>query len=422
VPSLQSLTRSYKGLPKAIWTLFLTETIMAAGSFVYPFLAFVLTRHFRMTEQQVGLLMAVSAVACLLGTAIGGVLADGASRKRALLGTMTISALAYAAVPLVHSASAVSLLVVLGLGSMAATKPAFDALVSDLTFRGNRRAAFSLLYAAVNIGFAAGPIVASILFSQHIRWLFLGDAAATLAAAGLIALLVRGDARLSSPPGPRAPAATPSIWQHLRDLLPTLKDNPTIITMVVIYTLNVALFAQIFFALPLCLSAHFGIRGANLFGLVMTVNALAAVVLTPAVTWATRRLSPGNCLAIAGLLFAVGLGGYGMARSLVAIFALVLVWTLGELLNTTNARVFVADLAPRAQRGRLGALVEFAHELGFGIGPAIAGYTIAHRGVDSIWPYLASLGLASGLTMALIEWHRTATTKLGALNPLTERL
>jgi MFS family permease len=422
VPNLQSLTHSYQGLPKAIWTLFVTETIMAAGSFVYPFLAFVLTRHFRMTEQQVGLLMAASAVACLIGTAIGGILADGASRKRALLSTMTISALAYAAVPLVHSASAVSLLVVLGLGSMAATKPAFDALVSDLTFHGNRRAAFSLLYAAVNIGFAAGPLVASILFGQHVKWLFLGDAAATLAAAGLIALLIRSDARLTSPPAPGAPATMPSVWQQLRELLPTLKDNPTIITMVVIYTLNVALFAQIFFALPLCLTAHFGNRGANLYGLVMTVNALAAVFLTPVVTWATRRLSPGSCLAIAGLLFAVGLGGYGVTRSLFGILALVLVWTLGELLNTTNARVFVADLAPRAQRGRLGALVEFAHELGFGIGPAIAGYIIAHRGAQSIWPYLASLGLATGLTMALVEWHRTAAAKLGALNPVAERL
>jgi predicted MFS family arabinose efflux permease len=416
VPKVLAFTRLYRDLPKAIWTLFLTETVMATGSFVYPFLAFVLTSHFGMTEQRVGCVMAVSAVASLLGTVAGGMLADGMSRRNALVGAMTLSALAYAAVPLVTSSFFVSLLIVLGLGFMAATKPAFDALVSDLTVRDNRRAAFSLLYAAVNIGFAAGPILASILFAHHVMWLFLGDAAATLLSAALIVSLVRRD-RKRAKPNSESSLSLSRIDQQIRELWPTLREHPTIVPTVLIYMLNIALYAQVFFAVPLYLSAKFGGFGPKGYGLVMTVNAIAVVLLTPVLTSLTRRLSPGICLAMGGLLFAVGLGGHGVTRTMIGVMGLVLVWTLGEMLTTTNARVFVADLAPKAQRGRLGALLQVAHELGFGIGPIVAGYIIAHRGVAALWPCVAAVGAFTCVVMAVVEWQRAVSVTLATAKP-----
>lgn len=412
-----AFTNLYRGLPRAIWTLFLTETVMATGSFVYPFLAFVLTRHYGMTEQRIGYVMALGAVASLLGTAAGGMLADRVSRRSALVGAMTLSALAYATIPLVTSPLVVSLLVVFGLGTMAATKPAFDALVSDLTVQDNRRAAFSLLYAAVNIGFAVGPSLASILFEHHIMWLFLGDAAATLVSALLIVLLIRCEDQLPHVEGASS-LPLPRFCRQLRELWPTLREHPAIVPTTLIYMLNMALYAQIFFAVPLYLSAKFGSFGPKGYGLIMTVNAVAVVVLTPAITWATRRLSTGTCLAMGGILFAIGLGGYGATRTMSGVVALVLVWTLGELLTATNARVFVAELAPAAQRGRLGALLEVAHETGFGVGPIVAGYIIAHHGLDALWPCVAALGTATSVAMALVEWNRAAAETTGAAKPI----
>jgi len=411
VLKLPAVLFSYRGLPGAIWTLFLTETVTAAGSFVYPFLALLLTRQYGMSEQRVGVFMGISAVACLLGTVFGGMLADAISRKHALIATMTVSAVSYAAVPAVSSVTVVSVLILFGIGTMAATKPAFDALVADLTRNDNRRVAFSLLYAAVNIGYAVGPLAASMLFERHVTWLFLGDAAATIIAAALIAILVPQQEPKPLPQERIGKSLDLGAPHGMREVWQTLRQHPAILTMLVVYTLNVALFSQIFFALPLYLNAHFGGSGATLYGVMMTVNAIAVVVMTPAITTATRRLSSGRCLALGGFLFALGLGGYGIATSMAVIVGLVFVWTMGELLNTTNARVFVADLAPPAQRGRLGAMVEFAYELGFGLGPVVAGFVIAHRGIDRLWPYLCAVGLATGLTMLFLEWHRQAATR-----------
>lgn len=418
--SPKNIVRDYFALPRTIWTLFVTETVMAAGSFVYPFLAFVLTRRYGMSEQRVGVLMAVSAVACLVGTLLGGVLADALSRKRALLLTMTVSALAYAAVPCVASVTVVSGLVLVGLATMAATKPAFDALVADLTERDNRRIAFSVLYAAANIGFAVGPLVASLLFANHVTWLFIGDAAATLLAAVLIVLLVPDRFAKSSESRPVERTSSLQLSTQIRQLLVTLREHPAILTLTAVYTINVALFSQVFFAIPLLLSARFGESGAKTYGLVMTLNAILVVVLTPIITSATRRLSPGNCLAIAGVLFACGLGAHGFASSSALVLALVLVWTMGELLNTTNARVFAATLAPSDQRGRVGALVEFAHELGYGIGPVLAGCIIARHGMSHLWPYLAVLGAVTGLTMLLLEWHRVSGFRGRVMRPASQ--
>jgi MFS family permease len=242
-------------------------------------------------------------------------------------------------------------------------------------------------------------------------WLFLGDAAATLVSALLIVFLVRYKEKRHVTIEPSSLQLT-KLGRQLRELSPTLKEHPSIVPTVLIYLLNMALYAQIFFALPLLLSSKFGGFGPRAYGLVMTVNALGVVLLTPVVTSVTKRFSSGACLAFGGILFAIGLGGYGVVKTMVGVTALAIIWTLGELLTVANARVYVADLAPKAQRGRLGALLEVAHELGFGIGPAVAGYFIAHRGVAELWPFLACVGVFTAVAMGLVEWQRVISTTM----------
>ena len=108
------------------------------------------------------------------------------------------------------------------------------------------------------------------------------------------------------------------------------------------------------------------------------------------------------------MLFAIGFGAYYYAVHTWAVFGLVLVWTLGEVLSK-NAQVFIAERALPADRGRLNVLLELAYEVGFGLGPVVAGAIILRHGVGAVWPWAAGVGVVASIVMA-----STLRAELGA--------
>jgi predicted MFS family arabinose efflux permease len=171
-----------------------------------------------------------------------------------------------------------------------------------------------------------------------------------------------------------------------------------------VYTAHIVIYSQIFFALPLYLSSLFGPAGPHHYGLMMTLNGLSVIALTPLLTHATRKLSSGANVMLGGLLFAVGFGAYYYAARTWAVFGLVIVWTLGEVLSKTNAQVFIAERALPSDRGRLNVLLELAHEFGFGLGPVAAGMIILRHGIAAVWPWAAAVGVAVSAVMAGALW------------------
>jgi len=63
--------------------------------------------------------------------------------------------------------------------------PPANALITDLVPEEKRITAYAMLRLAINAGFAAGPMVAGILFVYSPFWVFAGDALTTLMFAGL---------------------------------------------------------------------------------------------------------------------------------------------------------------------------------------------------------------------------------------------
>ena len=63
-------------------------------------------------------------------------------------------------------------------------------MMADLTNTKNRKAAYSLLYLGINIGFSLGPLIAGFLYNHYLKILFLGDAATTILSLILVAVFV----------------------------------------------------------------------------------------------------------------------------------------------------------------------------------------------------------------------------------------
>ncbi len=160
------------------------------------------------------------------------------------------------------------------------------------------------------------------------------------------------------------------------------------------------------FSLPLQLAAVFRDGGPQRFGTIMSFNAVVVIVLTTFVIHTTERIKPALTVAIASLFFAVGFGITGYLRSLPLFFISTLIWTVGEILQATNASVYVANHSPITHRGRFNAIAPIIMWSEFGLGPPLSAQFIKAFNLSSIWPLcfaLSLLGAALLFVLHLLE-------------------
>jgi len=145
------------------------------------------------------------------------------------------------------------------------------------------------------------------------------------------------------------------------------------------------------------------VSGPTVFGAAMMTNGLTVVALTALVVLASRRLRSLASVALASLFYAVGFGayylvdgsGYGVPLALGA----TVVWTVGEILGSTNGNAFVAEKAPPAYRSRVNSVVSFSYIAGSALAPLAAGSIARSYGSAAVWPFVAACAALSAAFM-----------------------
>lgn len=396
-----------------MYTLFAATVVNGAGIFVFPFLTLFLTQKLGMDERQAGNFMFLTSIAYLPGTMLGGKLADTYGRKLVAVGAQLLAAAAF--IPcgfLVLGVSRISggtaalsvagvlvpAFVLLNIIFDGFADPARQAIHTDITTPENRQAAFSLNYLGHNLGFALGPLIAGFFFNRAPQWLFWGNAIAASAAVILVAFLVP-----ETKPTEEAVAAslrTDSTERaHEGSLWSAVAARPSLVVFVFLTAWFGLVYAQHRFAIPLQTEALFGLRGAALYGSLMTANAVLVLIFTAPLIAFTKRFRPIVNVAAAGFLFAIGFGILAFARSPAFFFISTFIWTMGEIINTTNAEVYVANHTPMSHRGRFNSILPFIGGFGWAISTPIGGNIIHHAGIPALWivmfavACLASVGL-----------------------------
>ena len=182
-----SLRQSLQTLPRSLWVLSAGSFVNRFGTFVYPFLALYLTRV-GYSAAQAGVAITTYGVGSIASSALGGVLADRVGPRTTIVVSMGASAATMLALSQAHGLMMLTLLA--GLAGLTGDlyRPAGKALVAALAPVPHRVAAYALSRFAVNLGVAAGPILAGVLANRAFGLLFLGDAMTSLAF-GILALV-----------------------------------------------------------------------------------------------------------------------------------------------------------------------------------------------------------------------------------------
>jgi Major Facilitator Superfamily. len=147
----------------------------------------------------------------------------------------------------------------------------------------------------------------------------------------------------------------------------------------------------------------FGDFGARNFGMLMTTNGIVVVFLTTLTTYLTRRFVPIINAAIAGIFYAVGFGMLYFVHSMPGFFISTVIWTVGEILVTTNNSVYIAAHTPSSHRGRFNAILPFiSFNLGSMLGPLVIGKYMNIIGVKNVWVVCSILAVTATVLYSIL--------------------
>ncbi|HYC00849.1 MAG TPA: MFS transporter [Candidatus Limnocylindrales bacterium] len=384
-----------------MWLLELGGLVSMAGTgLILPFLIIYLHDVRGMSLTMAGVATAANYLASLPAGAIGGAWVDRLGPKKIIVLSLLVQAAVISCFPLIREPwHAIALQVAMGLGN-GIFWPAQASMLSQLAAQERRPAAFALQRMGMNLGIGigalAGGAIADVSQASTFTTLFLLDGLSFVAFAAVMAAL-------PSLPG-NADAVEGASYGAV------LRDRPFLGLMVLNTMLIAAGIVPLVEFLPVY-AKHGAAVTEEAIGWIFFANTMAIVVAQlPIAHWLEgKRRMP----ALAGMaamwaamwlvvpLAVENLSAMPAALVLAAVAALL---GLGECLLGPVQAPLVADLAGPSRLGRYMAVSSMTWQLGFVIGPPIAGYVL------DVWPVALWLGMAAAcaLSAAGAMWLESA--------------
>ncbi|WP_373898439.1 MFS transporter [Haloimpatiens sp. FM7315] len=397
---IENYIKPYKGLPRSIYVIFFASIVNSMGNLVGPFLTLFLTYKIGISVSLVGFIVAANSALGMIGAMIGGKLIDTIGRKKILIIFRTASAIGYIICAFVKMPFVITSLLMVSSFLGGFSQPVYSTIITDITEGEARKAGFSLQYMAINIGFSVGPLLAGFLYENYLMWLFLGDAITTLISVYLVFIFVPETLPTKSEFNKTKEKTFESAESG--SLLSALIKRPVLLIFSLIMVLYFIVFSQFNFGLSLQVGDTFNKNGAKIFGVLMTVNAVLCSTITVFITSAVRNIKASLSIALGGLLYVFGFGMIFFIDELYMFIISTIIWTIGEILVSTNTNVYIAEHTPITHRGRFNSIFPIIRRLGFMLGPIMAGGYIKHSSIRNLWLLIGSLSLVASVMMYVL--------------------
>jgi MFS family permease len=370
------------GLPRPFWYVWAGTLVNRMGYFVEPFLALYLA-HRKLDPATIGVVAACFGAGAFASQAVGGYLADRIGRRFTLVTGMLASAVGYLALGAAPNLPAIAAAAAWTGLAIDLYRPAVAAIVADLVPSADRSRAFALLYWAINLGAAAAGMIGGFV-AQRAYWpLFVVDAATCL---GFAVLISRGvpetkPERSADSGGGYGPA--------LRDKL--------LLGLVGCALAGGVIYLQAYSTLPLVIRRE-GL-GAQAYGVIIAVNAVAVIVLQPLTLRWLPHLPVVRVFAAAQLLQGIGFGLTAFAHTVPEFAGTVIIWTLGEIAFNAVGPALIAEIAPADLRGRYNGLLGVSWGGSALLAPLIGTRVLKEWGGSTVWAGCFVLALVAAVAV-----------------------
>ena len=352
----RGLCRELRSLPRGVWVLAGGSFANSFGVLVLPFLTLYLVRR-GYTAGEAGMTVLLYGLGKLAAAPSGGYLADRIGPRRATALSMFSSAASILVLSRADGLRAIFVLAAIAGLTSELYRPSTTALLSAIVDEEHRVTAFGLYGLATNAGLTIGPALGGLLAEHSFGALFVVDAASS-AVCGAIALRALPETKS---PNPRA--------RRHRGALRAIARDRVLIRLLVVLTLTNVLLFQAQTTLPLWIR-ELGFSSAT-YGALLALNGGLNATLQLPISALSSRFAQHRAMAAGCALIAVGFGVLGLVHSVFLLFAAVVVWTLGELINWPLGAAYVASLAPKELAGRYAGARSFTFALGLVLAPII---------------------------------------------------
>jgi predicted MFS family arabinose efflux permease len=384
---------AFADLPREVWLLALGCLVNRAGTMVLPFLSLYLTVRLHFTVAEAGLVLGLWGVGSMVGSYLGGRLADRFGPLGVQVGSLLAVGAGFLVLARLQSLAgvAVAVLVVSTVGD--AFRPAL--LVAAATFSpvAVRTRALALVRLANNLGMAIGPALGGALAVKHYAWLFAGDAATCWAAARVLWLTLRRAAvGAVAAPAERAAAAR-SPW----------RDRPYLVFLVLVVGWGVV-FMQIWSTLPLYWRLHYGLS-EDAIGLLLAFNPAVIVLFEMVLLHAVEHLNPLRVVAVGTVLIGAGFAATPFGRGVAWAVVTVAVWTLGEMLSLPLTNAVAGHRAPAGLSGAYMGTYTLAFSTALVLGPTTGTAVFQAFGGDALWLGAGAVAVLLAVAFRLLAPH-----------------
>ncbi len=344
-----------------------------------------------------GLMMTVPPIFAMLGSLIGGALADRFGRRPLMLAGALLQTAMFAVFAMSPSPW-IDYLAFVGIGFGGAVyRPASSAMVADLVPAEERREAFATFATANNVGAVLGPALGAVFFFHYREALLWTCAAVLLLYFVAIFFLVRETMPASARRAKDATSIPRLFREQRREYGVIFRDRVFLVYMLagvfaLIPIMQLDLYLPVYMiehvptqALFPGLGETLRLTGTEVYGWIVGFNGLLFVLfILPATRW-FGHWRERDVFILSSLLAGVGTFLVGLHSNLWYLFFVTILFTFGEMVRSPVTQSFISRYAPEHARAQYMA----ADSLQNTIGKFLAPVTVFLAG------WLAPLGIFS---------------------------
>lgn len=390
---LSKYIQSFRGINRNVWTIASVLLINRAGSMVLAFctLYFITELHFSKTVA--GYVMSCFGIGSILGSLLGGYLADRFNQKIIMTSSLVLSGFTLLSILYTTNPWSISIIIFCYALLSDAFRPSSSAQISANSTDINRTRSITLMRLAINLGLAIGPAVGGyVAYEFGYKNLFIIDAFTSFGAAIYLWLAFE--------PNKQKKNTENSDLSSVKSIS-AYRDSHFLI-----FILLVACYGICFFQLINLVPNYFKEvyhYNEKLIGYLFALNCLIVVVAEmPMVAWLDHKKIPFTLIALGCFCISVALSIlYFNQGNIIWSSAFVVIFTLSEILAMPYMMNITLQRAPKDRQGQYSALYSVSYGIALALAPSV-GLGLADR-IGFQWALMFFVLLS--ITLAFVFFH-----------------
>ncbi|MDR0271468.1 MFS transporter [Paenibacillus sp.] len=315
-------------------------------------------------NQIAGILMTAPPIFSIIGSLVGGALADRLGRRPVMLFGASIQTVMFAMFALSPSRwMDYAAFIGIGLGG-AIFRPASSAMIADLVPAQERRQVFATFTTANNIGAVLGPALGAVFFFHYRHELLWSCAFVLLLYFIAIYFIVHETLPQSEKHEEHSVSIRHMFKEQWKGYGIIFRDKVFLVYILAgIFALVTIMQLDLYFAVYVTnyvpaqtlFNWHdhaLVLSGKDIFGFLLGLNGLLFVLFILPVTKWFRNWKERNVFILSTLLAGVGTFALGLNTNIWYLFFVTIIFTFGEIVRSPVTQSFISRYAPEHARGQ----------------------------------------------------------------------